>query len=265
METRTQQSASAPADAPNEAISFALSVFDDVLGDIADWEDKSLAAAVKEAQARLRTIAAADARKREPAAKLRFRNGDDMPSVVSWNSRPAGTYLVYDAPADTSSQNRCDSTRLDAAAIRNQALAEIWELNAAEFAEYGDEARAAAYQECAQELRALKTDQQEHCKTCNDNGIVGNILNAEPCPDCTPSAEAGATDAQPTIYGVDLSQDGIAMVRKATLEEVENDLIDLRTSIGGDKRRTTDARLAVQQAINRVRALKADHREKGNE
>lgn len=28
------------------------------------------------------------------------------------------------------------------------------------------------------------------CLTCNDHGAVGNILNAEPCPDCTPAAEA---------------------------------------------------------------------------
>jgi len=25
------------------------------------------------------------------------------------------------------------------------------------------------------------------CATCNDQGAVGNILNAEPCPDCTPA------------------------------------------------------------------------------
>lgn len=28
------------------------------------------------------------------------------------------------------------------------------------------------------------------CQTCNDNGAVGNILTAEPCPDCTPPAIA---------------------------------------------------------------------------
>ncbi|WP_088146979.1 hypothetical protein [Achromobacter denitrificans] len=28
------------------------------------------------------------------------------------------------------------------------------------------------------------------CQTCNDQGAVGNILNAEPCPDCTPPASA---------------------------------------------------------------------------
>lgn len=34
----------------------------------------------------------------QPVAKLRFGNGDGMPSILSWNSRPAGTYFVYDAP-----------------------------------------------------------------------------------------------------------------------------------------------------------------------
>ena len=28
------------------------------------------------------------------------------------------------------------------------------------------------------------------CATCNDQGAVGNILTAEPCPDCTPPASA---------------------------------------------------------------------------
>ena len=27
------------------------------------------------------------------------------------------------------------------------------------------------------------------CQTCNDHGAVGNILTAEPCPDCTPAAQ----------------------------------------------------------------------------
>lgn len=28
------------------------------------------------------------------------------------------------------------------------------------------------------------------CQTCNDQGAVGNILTAQPCPDCTPPASA---------------------------------------------------------------------------
>lgn len=31
------------------------------------------------------------------------------------------------------------------------------------------------------------------CRTCSGHGAVGNILTAEPCPDCTPAA-AGAPD-----------------------------------------------------------------------
>lgn len=34
-------------------------------------------------------------------------------------------------------------------------LAEVWEINAAEFKEYGDDSRAEAYNECAKELRAM--------------------------------------------------------------------------------------------------------------
>lgn len=30
------------------------------------------------------------------------------------------------------------------------------------------------------------------CGTCNDNGIVGNALNAEPCPDCIDPADTGS-------------------------------------------------------------------------
>jgi hypothetical protein len=39
-----------------DAIKFAISVFDDVLCDIADWEDKALSEAVAEARDGLRTI-----------------------------------------------------------------------------------------------------------------------------------------------------------------------------------------------------------------
>lgn len=28
------------------------------------------------------------------------------------------------------------------------------------------------------------------CQTCNDQGAVGNVLTAQPCPDCTPPASA---------------------------------------------------------------------------
>ena len=30
----------------------------------------------------------------------------------------------------------------------------------------------------------------EKCRTCSGHGAVGNILTAEPCPDCTPAAAA---------------------------------------------------------------------------
>lgn len=40
------------------------------------------------------------------------------------------------------------------------------------------------------------------CLTCNDHGAVGNILNAEPCPDCTPAAEAAPVQMpEPDFYG----------------------------------------------------------------
>lgn len=36
------------------------------------------------------------------------------------------------------------------------------------------------------------------CPTCNDRGAVGNILNAEPCPDCSPASVAPG-DAQDAV------------------------------------------------------------------
>lgn len=39
----------------------------------------------------------------------------------------------------------------------------------------------------ARELRALLDEPA--CRTCDDKGAVGNILNAEPCPDCAPAAQ----------------------------------------------------------------------------
>lgn len=38
------------------------------------------------------------------------------------------------------------------------------------------------------------------CQTCNDQGAVGNILTAEPCPDCTPAASA-QDDAKDELQG----------------------------------------------------------------
>ena len=34
-------------------------------------------------------------------------------------------------------------------------------------------------------------DEPEECETCGGEGAVGNILNAEPCPEC-----GGLTDAE---------------------------------------------------------------------
>ena len=34
------------------------------------------------------------------------------------------------------------------------------------------------------------------CSTCNDNGAVGNVLTAEPCPDCTVPAMRAQADAR---------------------------------------------------------------------
>lgn len=55
-----------------------------------------------------------------------------------------------------------------------------------------------------QQLRSLLATgglpRQPHCLTCNDHGAVGNILTAEPCPDCTVpaiKAQAEARDAWP--------------------------------------------------------------------
>jgi len=45
-----------------------------------------------------------------------------------------------------------------------------------------DEGRIAA----AEELRALL--EAPSCETCSDSGVVGNIMNSEPCPDCNAPA-----------------------------------------------------------------------------
>ena len=37
--------------------------------------------------------------------------------------------------------------------------------------------------------------QNRNCITCNDHGAVGNILTAEPCPDCTTQC-SGSTSAE---------------------------------------------------------------------
>lgn len=41
-----------------------------------------------------------------------------------------------------------------------------------------------------------------HCTTCNDQGAVGNILTAEPCPDCSTPAQAVAAQAAPAAVAV---------------------------------------------------------------
>ena len=51
-----------------------------------------------------------------------------------------------------------------------------------------------------QQVRAMLATGWHHrkpnCITCNDHGAVGNILTAEPCPDCTPpKVQADARDA----------------------------------------------------------------------
>lgn len=48
--------------------------------------------------------------------------------------------------------------------------------------------------------RAAQSSVPDPCATCNDNGIVGNILNAEPCPDCIPPADEQAQQ-EPVRWG----------------------------------------------------------------
>lgn len=76
---------------PNDPIARALSVMDDVLGDIEDWEDNELAQAVREAQAGLR-LAYPGQEDGEPAAEV-----VKMDTGGSWIERnrplPIGTKL----------------------------------------------------------------------------------------------------------------------------------------------------------------------------
>lgn len=46
-------------------------------------------------------------------------------------------------------------------------------------------------------LAAAPAQAQAHCDTCNDHGAVGNILTAEPCPDCTAQGDAPHPPAAP--------------------------------------------------------------------
>lgn len=39
--------------------------------------------------------------------------------------------------------------------------------------------------------RPLDPPEDDECETCGGHGVVGNILNAEPCPDCCYDADEG--------------------------------------------------------------------------
>lgn len=50
---------------------------------------------------------------------------------------------------------------------------------------------------CYTDMRTLlqaATETAPECQTCNDHGAVGNVLTAEPCPDCTSARGALRTD-----------------------------------------------------------------------
>ena len=65
------------------------------------------------------------------------------------------------------------------------------------------------------------------CETCSGHGAVGNILNAEPCPDCTPKAEQPAASVEHktlvTLTGAQLVQalDYIAPDRDTDADQLE--------------------------------------------
>ncbi|MGF6211821.1 hypothetical protein [Comamonas sp. 4034] len=57
-----------------------------------------------------------------------------------------------------------------------------------------------------------------HCATCNDQGAVGNILTAEPCPDCSTPSQAART--APERIWLDLGVEEAEQVNFAELGEV---------------------------------------------
>lgn len=62
-----------------------------------------------------------------------------------------------------------------------------------------DEMAAGAYDgkgASIEQIWACLVDAAPSCLTCNDQGAVGNILNAEPCPDCTAPASPLSTVEQ---------------------------------------------------------------------
>ena len=39
----------------------------------------------------------------------------------------------------------------------------------------------------------------DECETCGGHGAVGNILNAEPCPDCCYDSDPGEPNEEPDL------------------------------------------------------------------
>lgn len=101
----------------------------------------------------------------------------------------------------------------------------------------------------AQAIHALRTQQPApagatpECLTCNDHGAVGNILTAEPCPDCTPTAPAGSAGALDEVF----SNARAALLHCPDRESVRAILGTLRARVDGCIQKTAPAGVALPE------------------
>ena len=47
--------------------------------------------------------------------------------------------------------------------------------------------------------RPLDPPEDDECEACGGHGAVGNILNAEPCPDCCYDSDPGEPNEEPDL------------------------------------------------------------------
>ena len=86
------------------------------------------------------------------------------------------------------------------------------------------------------------------CLTCNDHGAVGNILTAEPCPDCTPAQPAAP---QGVAY---------AELPKASANHAVKTLQILQSHLGPSRTRCDEDERMLWDRIDRdIAALRASH------
>ncbi|WP_177341077.1 hypothetical protein [Comamonas thiooxydans] len=122
-----------------------------------------------------------------------------MASITAMNEQAAGPVVTPEPDAAIKEAMELVGTAMDSAMKAGELLLDSHEKFNAQFA-----SAKSLKNSIESKLRALLATgglpRQPHCLTCNDHGAVGNILTAEPCPDCTVpaiKAQAEARDAWP--------------------------------------------------------------------